>query len=204
MLRLTLGAPDALRRAADVVRRGGVVGIPTETVYGLAADPFNADAIRRVFAVKGRGAEKALPLIASDPEQVAQVAVLTPGARRLAERCWPGPLTLILERTPGLPDVLTGGAHGVGIRVPGHEVARALCAACGHPLTATSANRSGQPPSARADDVADALGEDLDALLDAGPTPGGAVSTIVDLTGEPALVRPGAIDWETIRGWLER
>ena len=204
MLRLMLSDPDALRRAADVIRRGGVVAIPTETVYGLAADPFNADAIRRVFAVKGRGAEKALPLIASDTDQVAQVAVLSPHARRLAERYWPGPLTLILEQIPGMPDVLTGGAHGVGIRVPGHEVARALCVACGHPLTATSANRSGQPPSARPDDVAGALDGDLDALLDAGPAPGGAVSTIVDMTGEPALVRPGAIDWETIKGWLER
>ena len=217
MVRLTLAAPDVLRQAADVIRRGGVVAIPTETVYGLAADPFNAAAVRRVFDLKGRGAEKALPLIGADAEQVMQVAVLSPRARRLAARAWPGPLTLILERLSGLPDVLTGGAQGVAIRVPGHDVARALCAACGHPLTATSANRSGRPPSSRADDIADALGEELDALLDAGPTPGSTgvggvsdtaptpVSTIVDLTGEhPVLVRPGAIDWETIKGWLDR
>ena len=202
VLKLTVAE---LRRAADLILSGGVVAIPTETVYGLAADPFNADAVRRVFAVKGRGAEKALPLIAADVDQVAQAAVLSPRARRLAERFWPGPLTLILEPAARLPDVLTGGATGIAIRVTGHAVARALCAACERPLTATSANRSGQPPSARPDEVAAALGEELDALLDDGVTPGGAVSTIVDLTGDqPGLIRPGAIDWETIRAWLDR
>lgn len=194
-----------LKRAAETILGGGVVAIPTETVYGLAADPFNADAVRRVFAIKGRGAEKALPLIAADLEQVAQAAVLSPVARRLAEKFWPGPLTLILERTDGLPEVLTGGAAGIAIRITSHDVARALCTACKRPLTATSANRSGQPPSSRPDEVAAALGDDVDALLDDGVTPGGAVSTIVDLTGDrPALIRPGAIDWETITGWLDR
>jgi L-threonylcarbamoyladenylate synthase len=196
--------PAALDRAADVIRLGGVVAIPTDTLYGLAADPFNDEAVGRVFAMKGRAGGRALPLIAADLEQiVSQVGALSPRALTLANRFWPGPLTLIVSAPDALSHEVTGGTGKVGIRVPAHAVARGLCRACHRPLTATSANVSGQPSAATPDLVSATLVQ-LDALLDAGPARGGAPSTIVDVTGvAPRLVRAGAISWEEVSAWLE-
>jgi L-threonylcarbamoyladenylate synthase len=190
-----------LDEAVAAIWRGAVVAMPTDTLYGLAVDPFRAEAIERVFAVKGRGAERALPLVAADIEQVeTRIGPLPPLAERLARRFWPGPLTLLLPAPPTLPPGLTAGTFRVGVRVPAHAVTRALCRACAGPLTATSANLSGGLPSADPDEVARVLGERIDVLVDAGMAPGGAPSTIVDATGEaPVLVRAGAIRWEEIR-----
>jgi L-threonylcarbamoyladenylate synthase len=191
------GAPqrDALQEAATWIRRGGVIALPTDTLYGLAADPFRAEAVARVYAVKGRDAARALPLIAADTAQViAHLGPLSRVAASLAARFWPGPLTLLVAAVPSLAPDVTGGTGAVGVRVPAHDVARAVCAACGHPVTATSANHTGAPPTADPDVVERTLGDRLDFLLDAGVTPGGAPSTIVDVTAaEPRLVRPGAI-----------
>lgn len=190
-----------LERAAAVIRKGGLVAFPTDTLYGLAADPFNADAVARIFVVKGRAAERAIPLIAADEAQIAaQLGTLSRLARVLAEQFWPGPLTLLIAAPATLAREVTGGTGRVGVRVPALEVARALCRASSAVLTATSANPSGKPASADPDAVAASLALGVDLLLDAGRTSGGPPSTIVDVTGpEPLLVRAGAIPWEIIQ-----
>ena len=196
----------AMEVAVRIIHAGGVVGMPTDTFYGLAADPFRADAVARVFAAKGRPAELALPLIAADPAQVeALIGGLPPMARALAGRFWPGPLTLVLAAPPTIAAEVTGGGGTVGVRVPAHDVACALCRACGRVLTATSANVSGEPASADPDEVERAIGSRIDLLLDAGRTAGGSPSTIVDATGStPRLVRAGAIAWDEVLACLDR
>jgi L-threonylcarbamoyladenylate synthase len=191
----------ALDEAVRAIRRGGVIAMPTDTLYGLAVDPFQAEAVARIFAVKGRMAERALPLVAADVDQVrTRIGTLPPLAERLASRFWPGPLTLLLAAPDALAPAVSGGTAQVGVRVPAHAVARALCRACGCPLTATSANISGAAPSASPDDIARTLGDRIDVLVDAGMTSGGLPSTIVDATGAaPVLVRAGAIPWDEIR-----
>ena len=195
---------DAIEEAAKWILAGGLVVLPTDTLYGLAADPFCIDAVARVFAVKGRLAERALPLIAADTAQVTtHLGRLSAKGEHLADRFWPGPLTLILPAPRGLARDVTGGLGTVGVRVPDHGVARAICAACDRPVTATSANISGEPASSDPDEIERTLGDRIDVLIDAGPTRGGPPSTIVDVTGrEPALVRAGAISWEEIQRWL--
>lgn len=195
---------DALQEAAKWIRNGGLVALPTDTLYGLAADPFRADAVARVFIVKGRMADRGLPLIAADAEQVAaRLGPLPPNGRRLAEKFWPGPLTLLVPAPAALARDVTGGTGLVGVRVPAHDIARAICRGAGGPITATSANRSGQPATADPGEVERTLGADVDLLIDAGPTPGGAPSTIVDVTVPvPRLVRAGAVPWDDIQAWL--
>jgi L-threonylcarbamoyladenylate synthase len=206
MRRVTLGGDlrareSALADAATVVRRGGIVAIPTDTLYGLAADPFSPPAISRLFAVKGRAGGHAVALVAADVAQVEkQLGTLTDTARRLASIYWPGPLTLLVDRPPSLPSALTGESTRVGVRVPNHDVTRALCRACAHMLTATSANMSGDPASDDPDTVARVFaGSDVELLLDAGRTPGGPPSTIVEVLHDGVrLVRPGAIPWDEV------
>jgi L-threonylcarbamoyladenylate synthase len=195
---------DAIQEAAKWILNGGLVAVPTDTLYGLAADPFSAPAVARVFAVKGRAAERALPLIAADASQVAaHLGRLSATGQRLAERFWPGPLTLLIAAPPALAHDVTGGTGKVGVRVPADAVARAICAEAGRPITATSANVSGEPATADPDVVERTLGDRLDLLIDAGTTPGGHASTIVDVTGnDPVLVRPGALSWDDIQAWL--
>ena len=192
--------PKAIEQVASRLRAGEVAAVPTDTLYGLAADPFNPRAVARIFSIKGRSGERALPLIAADTAQVARwVGELPMLGARLALRFWPGPLTLILSAPRSLAAV-TGGKDTVGVRVPAHVVARALCAATGRPLTATSANISGERPTDDPADVAARLEPSLDVLLDAGRTPGGPASTIVDVTGTvPGLIRAGAIPWDRVQ-----
>lgn len=195
---------DAIEEAAARILNGGIVALPTDTLYGLAADPFSAPAIAQVFAVKGRTAERALPLIAVDVAQVeARLGRLTPLGRQLAERFWPGPLTLLIPAPTALARDVTGQTGKVGVRVPADAVARAICAAAGQPITATSANLSGEPATADPDVVERTIGDRLDLLIDAGTTRGGEPSTIVDITGvDPVLVRAGALSWNDIQAWL--
>jgi L-threonylcarbamoyladenylate synthase len=193
---------EAVEQAAKAIREGHVVAIPTDTLYGLAADPFNPAAIARLIAGKRRRAGQAFPLIASDVGQVVEAfGELQPIVRKLAQRYWPGPLTLVIPAVGQLaPEVVSDAT--VAIRVPAHAVARELCRRSGRPLTATSANVSGEAPP---HDPADISGLDqVDVLLDAGRVPGGKPSTIVDTTGgRPRLVRPGAVNWEEIERWLQ-
>jgi L-threonylcarbamoyladenylate synthase len=191
--------PDVIARAVDALRRGRVVAYPTDTLYGLAVDPRQDDAVDRLYAAKRRDAGMAIPLIAASIAQVNEAAALTPAERRLAEAFWPGPLTIVLRARDTISRKLAGPGATVAVRVPAHDVARALANGLGFCITATSANRSGQPPAVTAHDVRAALIEGIDLLLDAGPTSGGAPSTIVEMAADgPRLVRAGAIAWDRV------
>jgi L-threonylcarbamoyladenylate synthase len=193
--------PTAVAHAAATLREGGVVAIPTDTLYGLAADPWNSAAVAKVFTIKGRPDDRALPLVAANVDQVEQwLGEMSPTARRLAQRFWPGPLTLVMRAPRALAPGVTAGGTTVGVRVPAHAVTRALCAAFERPVTATSANISGQAATDNPDKVAETLTEGLDLLLDSGTTPGGPASTIVDLThGDMRLIREGAVPWKNVK-----
>src|SRR5262245_32143704 len=171
--------PDgvAIAWAAAAIARGEVVAYPTETFYGLAADPRNARAIERVFDAKGRRSDEPLPLIASDLAQVERwFGVLSAQAAALARGFWPGPLTLVLPLPADrpLPEALTAGRANVAVRVPSHPLARALAHAAGGAITSTSANSSGSPPATTADEVFRALADRIAIVIDGGSTPGGA------------------------------
>jgi L-threonylcarbamoyladenylate synthase len=193
--------PDAaiIAEAAALLRAGGVVAYPTDTLYGLAVDPRRDAAVRRLFGVKERDHSNAIALIAADTAQAGTAGVLGPDELTLARRFWPGPLTIVAPAAEGLSRWLTGELGTVGVRVPGHAVARALAAAFGAPITATSANLSGRPAASTADEAAAALEGRIDAVVDAGPSPGGPPSTIVEFTGGgPVLRRAGAVSWDRV------
>jgi len=200
--RIEAGRPDerVLARAAAILRHGGVVAYPTDTLYGLAADPASAAAMAQLYRIKGRPVDLAVPLIASGVDQVESAgAVLAPASRRLAARFWPGPLTLIVPAWSGLDARVHAGLWTVAIRVPDHPVATMLARLCGWPITSTSANKSGEAATGDPGVVRAALGDELDALIDAGPSPGGAPSTIVDARSDtPRLLRAGAVPWERV------
>jgi L-threonylcarbamoyladenylate synthase len=189
----------AIAEAARVIRAGGLVAFPTETVYGLGADGLSETAVRRIFAAKGRPESKGLILHLSDPEQAREVAMVSPAAERLMARFFPGPLTLVLPALSVVPTVTTGGGGTVALRMPDHAVARALIAAAGRPIAAPSANRSGAPAPRTATEVLVGLNGRFDLLLDAGPTPLGTPSTVLDLTQDPPrILREGAVTAEEI------
>lgn len=194
-----------MREVAEVLRRGGIVAYPTETFYGLGALARDGAAVERLLAAKGRPDGKPLPLVAGDRAQVLEVAELGAEAARLADAFWPGPLTLVLAAAAGLPAGITAGTGTVGIRVPGSEIARALALAAGGALVSTSANPSGGPPPARAEDLDAGLRRRLDAVLDAGPAPGRLPSTVVALeAGVARLVRAGAVPFADVVAALRR
>jgi L-threonylcarbamoyladenylate synthase len=186
---------EAVARAVAVLRAGGVVAIPTETVYGLAADVADANAIARVYAIKGRPAGHPLIVHAHDVEALeGYVAEITPALRALAARFWPGPLTAVVARGPRTPHAVTGGQETVAVRVPEHPLARAILAGFDGALAAPSANRFGHVSPTTAEHVRADLGDDVDLIVDGGPARVGVESTIVDLTGAvPAVLRAGAI-----------
>lgn len=210
---MALRAPDddaGRREAIRILRRGGVVAIPTDTVYGLAVALDTPGGIERLFAAKQRPPDKAIALLLADVEQAEAIGQLTGAATALAEAFWPGGLTLVVPRREDvpLPAALTGGALApgaiptVGLRVPHHGAPRALAGGLG-PLPTTSANRSGEPELPDSDAIEAAFGDALDFILDGGPAPGGPASTVVDCTGaEPVIRRPGAIPAERIEGVL--
>jgi L-threonylcarbamoyladenylate synthase len=188
----------AVQVAVAAMRSGLVVAYPTDTLYGLAIDPANSGAVTKLFSLKGRALDKAIPLIAADVGQVRAWTTMTPLAERLAAAFWPGPLTLVLRAAVEMDVRVMAEGGTVAIRVPDQPIARALAAAADCPVTSTSANPSGLPPTADPDEVARALPA-IDVLIDGGVTPGGAPSTIVDATGtQPVLIRAGAIAWERV------
>lgn len=190
--------PRAIREAAALIRGGLVVAYPTDTLYGLAVDPRNAAAVQRLYELKGRPESSALTLIAADLAQVRAAAELTVDAERLAAHWWPGPLTIVMHARPSLTRAALAGGATVGIRVPAHAVAVALARETGFAITATSANRSGEPPATVADEVATAV-PCVDAILDSGPVRGGAPSTLVDASKVPiVLVRQGVVPWSKV------
>ena len=205
--RIEAGRPDrhALLRAAAILRSGGIVAYPTDTLYGLAANPASAAAMAQLYRIKGRPVDLAIPLIASGIAQIeAAGGALGPATRRLAEAFWPGPLTLVIPAWPGLDPSVHAGRGTVAIRVPDHPVACMLAEACGWPITATSANKSGEPSTMAPEAVRLALAADLDGLIDGGPSPGGPPSTIVDAAGgSPRLLRAGAVPWDRVLECLQ-
>jgi L-threonylcarbamoyladenylate synthase len=192
--------PEAISAAIDALTDGDLVGIPTDTVYGVAA-LANEEGIRRLIDAKGRDPSKGIALLIDDIEQVAHMARIPEPARRLAARFWPGPLTIVLplREAPGVSHLLTGGRPTIGVRVPDHEVPRALARALG-PLAVSSANRSGEPDARDADSVIAALGDAVALVLDAGPSPGGVPSTVVGVAddGSVTVLRAGAVPAEAI------
>lgn len=197
VLRTDPAAPDpaVIERAAELLRTGGLVAFPTETVYGLGANALDPAAVRGIFAAKGRPSSNPLIVHVADPSQIANVAAEWPEtARRLAERFWPGPLTIVVPKKPGIPDEVTAGGETVAVRCPNHPVARALIAEAGVPVAAPSANRSTELSPTRAEHVLRGLGGSIDLILDGGPCPGGIESTVVDVTGDVVrLLRPGLV-----------
>ena len=190
-----------IREAAAVVRAGGLVAFPTETVYGLGAHALNAAAVARIFEAKGRPPTDPMIVHLAGVDQVEQIAkVVPPAARDLAAAFWPGALTLILEKQSIVPDVVTAGLPTVAIRVPSHPIARALLAAAGVPVAAPSANRFAYPSPTRAEHVLADLDGVVDIVIDGGATPIGVESTILDFTVTPPLVRrPGGVALADIR-----
>jgi L-threonylcarbamoyladenylate synthase len=188
--------------AVDAIRRGGVVAFPTDTLYGLAADPRDEDAMAALFALKRRAPERTVALVAANLAQAETLATLGTQGRLLARYFWPGPLTLVVPAAADLAGSVLSDEHLVGIRVPDHAVARALAELCGHPLTATSANRSGEPATSDPDEVVAQL-PGLGLLVDAGRTEGGPPSTVVDASGsEVRLLREGALPWSRVLEFL--
>jgi len=188
-------SPEALARAAEVLRSGGLVAFPTETVYGLGADAANTDAIKKIYAAKGRPRNHPLIVHLGSASQVSNWAIDVPlAAERLAKRFWPGALTLIFRRALHVNDLVTGGQDTIALRVPSHPVAQALLASFGGGIAAPSANRYGRVSATRAEHVRTEFGSAVDCVLDGGACDLGIESTIVDVSGpQPALLRPGSI-----------
>jgi len=197
---------DDVEAAATAVLRGGVVAFPTETFYGLGADPTTEAALEKLVRLKGRDAkDKPLLLLAASLDDVAPwVETFPPDFDRLVAHFWPGPLTLVLPAAAAIAPALVGPEGGVAVRMTSHPLARRLITACGRALTGTSANRSGQPPAHNAKMARDAFGDELAALLDGGETPGGQPSTLLRLSVEGAhLVRPGAVPEAALRDLVQ-
>lgn len=189
-----------LAKAVAVLRRGGIIALPTDTLYALAANALDGEAVRRVFATKGRDFDKPLPLFVSDLAMAEGIAVFDERARRLARRFWPGPLTIVLPKQPHFQSEALAGGDTVALRVPDHDLARAVIDAFGGPVTATSANRSAGRDPVSPEEVLRQLDGEVDFLLDAGPCPVGFASTVVDCTGpELRVTRPGAISEHSLR-----
>jgi L-threonylcarbamoyladenylate synthase len=186
---------ERLRTAVSVLEAGEVVALPTETFYGLAVDSFAPEAIRRLNALKRKPGDSPALLLVSSPEQVAEVAGDLPEIfHKLAAAFWPGPLTLVVAASDRLPPEVSGGRGTVGVRVPGISLPRRLAAALGRPITGVSANLHGEIPCRTPGEVARAFPEGVAMILDGGPAPGGAVSTVLDLsTAPPRMIREGAV-----------
>lgn len=202
-LRLSALDRSSLSHALSILRRGGLVAFPTDTVYGVGALAFNGPAVESIYAAKERPVEKAIPILISSVEALEKVArTVPPMVRRLAVMFWPGPLTMVLPKIPSLPAAVSATAN-VAVRVPDHPVARALLAKAG-PLAVTSANLSGYPSPDTAEEVLRQLNGRIPLILDGGQTPGGVPSTLVDCTGrEPVILRPGPITMPELLKVLE-
>lgn len=201
ILRLAEGDPDRVRCAfVQAARAGQLLLFPTDTVYGLGGRADRDETVAAIYEAKRRPAELALPVLVGSVEQLGQVVSRWPeGAERLARRFWPGPLTLVLPRAPGLSVRISPGERTVGVRMPDHPELLSWLQACEFPLAVTSANLSGQPPAVAAEGIPPELRDASGLLLDGGPCRGGTASTVVQATGpEPRIVRPGPIGEEDI------
>ncbi|MGI6031153.1 MAG: L-threonylcarbamoyladenylate synthase [Eubacteriales bacterium] len=196
--------PENIARAAEVIRQGGLVGMPTETVYGLAADATNPQAVEAIFAAKGRPQDNPLIVHIADFDQVERYTRdISPDAWRLMRAYWPGPMTVILRKREIIPQVVSCGLDTIGLRMPGSTDARAFIQACGTAIAAPSANLSGRPSTTTAQHVLEDLEGRIPLILDGGPCQVGVESTVIDLSGSvPTLLRPGGITLEQLRAVL--
>lgn len=192
----------AFSRCRDVIRAGGVVVYPTDTLYGLGADPKNPGAVRKLFSIKGRQADQPILLLIKDSSEVHDwVSEITPGAEGLMKKFWPGPLTLVFKAKPEVMAELTGGTGTIGLRVPGNALTRQLLASLGTALTGTSANISSRQSARTAQEAAEEIGGMVDLVLDGGRTEGDNPSTVVDVSAdEPKVIREGVISSREILG----
>jgi len=205
VIQVDADAPGAaVREAANVLRGGGLVAFPTETVYGLGAHALDPAAVERIYRAKGRPAYNPLIVHVATVDAARALSSAWPAAAdRLAERFWPGPLTLVVPRAAAIPDAVSAGLPTVGVRVPAHPVAHALLVEAGIPVAAPSANRSSHVSPTTAEHVRRSLGARVDLVLDAGPTPVGIESTVLSLAGAvPTVLRPGSISLAELRGVL--
>ncbi len=192
---LSAGTKQQVEEGIDIVRRGGIIAFPTDTVYGLGASIYNETAVRQIFTVKRRPLEMALPVLVASIEQLKDVTVTLPKvALYLAEYFWPGGLTMVLPKSEKVPDIVTAHENSIAVRVPDHPVPVAIIKGLGMPIIGTSANVHGKPSPVSAAEVRKQLGKKVDLIIDGGRSPGTRESTIIDLTGEkPVIIREGTI-----------
>jgi len=184
--------------AAKIVKRGGLVVYPTETVYGLGCNPLDVQAVKRVLDVKGER-NKPLPVLAASIEDVERVAFISQNGKRLAAKFWPGPLTMVFSKKSSLPDIVTFSHDSVGLRIPDNDVSLQLISLCGGLLIGSSANITGEKPPRNIHEISEKLKEMVDVVLDGGPTVQGTPSTVVDLTSDkPSILRDGPINLKMI------
>ncbi len=201
MPKLTKRLQAQIERGIAVLREGGTVAFPTDTVYGLGARADNQWAVAKVYQIKQRRSDVAVPLLLARPEQLNEVAESVPPiAKLLAEKFWPGALTIVVIKSSAVPDIVTAGGPTVAVRVPDHPVPIALIEGVGVPIIGTSANLSGQPSPLTAAEVRAQLDEKADLIIDGGRCKGGVESTVIDVTGKkPVILREGAISRERLR-----
>ena len=203
---LHLDATDcsALPLIKKILAEGGLIGFPTDTFYGIGADPFNSEAVAKIFKIKNRPTGKPILVLVSSLQQLNLLTQkISPLAQTAIDAFWPGPLTLLFEALPDLPQALTGGTGKIGVRLPSHTFTQKLIDGIGHPLTASSANLSGGNNPETAQEVEQSLGSDLDLILDGGKTKGQQPSTVLDSTDSPPrIVREGAVPRATIESVL--
>jgi L-threonylcarbamoyladenylate synthase len=190
-----------LDRAIEIVKAGGIVAFPTDTVYGLGGDAFNSEVAERIYRVKKRPRSLPLPVLLADSTQVSAVVSFTPDiARFLMKRFWPGGLTLVLPKAASLPEIISAGSAKVAIRIPNHVVPLALIHGLGTPIIGTSANISNKPSPVTAEEVEQQLGSQVDLIINTGRCAGGLESTVVDVTGKtPVILRQGIIPEDEIK-----
>lgn len=197
--RIIEAGPNGIEEAAGLIAKGGLVAYPTDTVYGLGCDPFNPDAVSRLIGAKGER-NKPLPVLVAGIEAADEIAVVTEVAARLAQRFWPGPLTIVLRKRENLPRIVTAGEDTVGVRAPDHAVAAALIQRSGNALIGTSANITGRKPCISGEEVLGQLENRIDAILVGGQKPSGKESTVVRLEGKGfTILRRGPIPLHEIK-----
>jgi L-threonylcarbamoyladenylate synthase len=202
-MRLLDATAENISATAEIIKKGGLVVYPTDTVYGLGCDPLNHDAIERLLTVKG-SRDKPFPILAASLDDVAEVAELSPTVRAIGEKYWPGPLTLVLPKNP-LPVAATLGLDTIGVRIPNNRIALHLISLSGGILVGTSANKTGAPPVSTADAARAQLNDEVDVILDGGAAELGVSSTVIDLTeAKPRVLRMGAANPETVLKSFQR
>jgi L-threonylcarbamoyladenylate synthase len=196
----TVSIQQQVEQAITILKRGGIVACPTDTVYGVVAAVNIEPAVERIYRIKGRPHSQALPILLADKSQIADVTKTVPLlAWRLADKFWPGALTLVLLKAESVPDIVTGGGKTVAVRIANHPMPMAIIRGLGVPIVGTSANLSGHPSALTAEEVRTQIGDRVDMIIDGGRCPGGVESTIVDLSGQtPLILRQGAIPLEEI------